>query len=151
MPLLKVFPKITRSLFLLLSLLTLLGCVIPASGGGKMQVEVDVFSGRPNPEWTLAPQEANEFVRLFRALPRYSGEASVKEGLGYRGLRITKPGETIEGYSEIEISNGLVVARQNSQFNQFADRDRSLERWAFQTGKGRLDETLYQQISKQMN
>lgn len=144
-------PRMAIGLFFSLTLLLLFGCFISASEGGKMQVEVDAFSGRPNPQWELTSQEADEFVGLFQALPQHGGEASVKEGLGYRGLRITKPGESDADYSEISISNGLVVARQSGQFKQFADQNRKLERWVFQTGKGRLDETLYQQISQQIN
>ncbi|NJP08080.1 MAG: hypothetical protein HC866_00235 [Leptolyngbyaceae cyanobacterium RU_5_1] len=114
-----------------------------------MQVELDVFSGRPNPQWELTSQEAKEFVSRLEALPQHQGKSSVNEGLGYRGLIVTKPNENIEGYNEILISNGLVVAKQNDQSKQFTDQNRRLERWLFQTGKGQLDEALYKQISQQ--
>ena len=73
----------------------------------------------------------------------------MKEGLGYRGLIVTEPNETIAGYNEILISNGLVVANQNRQSKQFTDQNRRLERWLFQTGRGHLDQALYEQISQQ--
>lgn len=114
-----------------------------------MQVEVDVYSGRPNPQWNLTSQQAKEFVSQFQGLPQHQGEGSVKEGLGYRGLIVTKQNETIEGYNEILISNGLVVAKQNRQSKQFTDQNRRLERWLFQTGRGHLDKALYEQISQQ--
>ena len=146
----KVNSGTITGLFFSLTLVTLLGCSIATPGGKKMQVEVDAFSGRPNPHWNLTPQEADEFVKLFQSLPQHKGEGSVKEGLGYRGLIVTKPGENIQGYNEILISQGLVVARRNSQSKQFTDKGRGLERWLFQTGRGRLDETLYQQIGNQI-
>jgi hypothetical protein len=146
---LKLFSGIATGLFFSLTPLTFLGCVMPNSGDGEMQVEVDVFSGRPNPQWNLTSQEADEFVALFRTLPQQPKAGTVSEGLGYRGLIVTKPGESIEGYNEILISNQIVVARQNSQSKQFVDRDRRLERWLFQTGVDQLDPTLYQQLSTQ--
>ena len=148
-PLLKSISGKATGLFLSLSFLALLGCVTPTLGGGSMQVELDAFSGRPNPHWDLTSQEAKELVSRFQALPQQQGKSSVDEGLGYRGLIVTKPNENIEGYNEIQISNGLVVAKQNSQSKQFTDHNRSLEKWLFQTGKGRLDEALYEQISQQ--
>jgi hypothetical protein len=127
-------------------LVALLGCAAP-EGDRKMQIEVDVFSGRPNPHWELTGQESNEFVQRFQSLPPSSGEGAVKEGLGYRGLIVSVPGKEIEGFQEILISNGVVVARWDNQSKQFVDRNRVLEKWLFQTGKGRLDNELYRQIS----
>jgi hypothetical protein len=127
-------------------LVALLGCVAP-EGDRKMQVEVDVFSGRLNPHWELTAQESNEFVQRFQSLSPSSGEGAVKEGLGYRGLIVSAPEKEIEGFQEILVSNGLVVARRDSQSQQFVDRNRVLEKWLFQTGKGRLDNELYRQIS----
>lgn len=132
----------------LIVLVALLGCA-PPKGDGNMQVEVDVYSGRPNPHWELTSQEAEELISRFRGLPRYQGARRVNEGLGYRGLIVTKPGNLIEGYHEILISNGLVITRQDRQSQQFTDQDRRLEKWVLQTGKGRLDQSLYEHINNQ--
>lgn len=116
-----------------------------------MQVEVDVYSGRPNPHWNLTPQEAEEFVSRFQGLPSSQGTETMNEGLGYRGLIVTKPGDRIEGYNEILISNGLVLARHDEQSQEFTDQNRKLEKWVLQTGKGWLDEALYEQISNHLH
>ena len=136
-------------LFLSVTFLALLGCVTPNSRVGIMQVELDVYSGRPNPQWNLTSQEATEFVKRFKALTRDQGASSAVEGLGYRGLIVTKFNENIEGYDQVALYNGLVVAKQNNQSKRFTDQNRKLERWLFQTGKGRLDQALYDQISQQ--
>lgn len=115
-----------------------------------MQVELDVFSGRPNPQWALTSQEADQFIKLLQALPQHQGEASTPEGLGYRGLIVTQPGETIDGYSQISIANSIVTVEHNGELEQLADKDRALEQWLFQTGKDELDATLYQQIGAQI-
>jgi hypothetical protein len=139
------------SLLSYLACVALLGCAAPTSGGGRMQVEVNVYSGRPNLQWDLTSQEAEEFVSQFQALPPYQGTESVNEGLGYRGLIVTKLNERIEGYSEIAISNGVVIAKQNGRSQPFMDPNRRLEKWLLQTGRGRLDEALYEHINQQLH
>lgn len=134
----------------LLALVTFFGCYASNTTEVKMQVELDAFSGRPNPYWDLTPQEANEFVRLFQALLPSKEEGSIKEGLGYRGLIVTNYTKNIEGYNKIVISNGVVIASKNKHSKQFTDQKRQLERWLFQTGKGRIDNELYIQISKRI-
>lgn len=141
-------PKRTVIYGFSLALVTFFGCYASNSTAVKMQVELDVFSGRPNPYWNLTPQETNEFVRLFQALPPNKEQGSIKEGLGYRGLIVTNNTKSLEDYNRIVISNGVVVASKNNHSKQFTDQKRRLERWLFQTGKGRIDNELYNQISK---
>ena len=57
-------------------------------------VELDVFSGRPNPRWQLSPREIRELVDRVTAdrsilLPRNANTG----GLGYRGFIIEHSGE----------------------------------------------------------
>lgn len=113
-----------------------------------MQVEVDMFSGRPNPHWELTVPESQEFARRFQSLSAQKGEGFVNEGLGYRGLIVRESGEEVEGEGEIVISQGLVVAKRQGKSQQFTDHNRALEKWLIQTGEGRLDDVLYHQISK---
>jgi hypothetical protein len=143
----KAIPKKIIGVTLLL-VVAIWGCSTTAIGDVPMQVELDVFSGRPNPYWNLTPQEANEFISLLQALPQTQAQGAVKEGLGYRGLIVTDPDQTIAGYDQIVISNGVVVARRDSQLRQFPDKERRLERWLFQTGRGRLDVELYRQVGQ---
>ncbi len=147
----KVVSRKALNLIVLLTFLVLFGCVISTSAGASMRVEVDVFSGRPNPSWDLTAHEAKEFVALFQALPEYQGEGSVRDGLGYRGLIVTQLCDPIEDYNEIVISYGVVVARRNRKSKQFTDKDRRLERWLFQIGRRHLDESLYKQIIQQLD
>lgn len=132
------------------AIVTILGCAVPTSGGEKMQVEVDVFSGRPNPQWTLTPPEAEQFIQQVQALPSEASGGVVKEGLGYRGLVVTKSDDRNENYTEISISNGLVITNKNGQLKRLVDQNRTLERWLFQTGRGHLENPLYQQIEQQI-
>lgn len=132
----------------LMFLVTLLGCSVTALGDKKMQVEVDMFSGRPNPHWELTVPESQDFAQRFQSLSTHRGEGVVNEGLGYRGLIVRERAEEVEGDRKIVISNGLVVARRNGKSKQFIDENRALEKWLIQTGEGRLDDELYHQISR---
>lgn len=53
-------------------------------------VELDVFSGRPNPSWTLTHTQGVRLRQLLRAardLPaRHKRGPAAEPGLGYRGL-----------------------------------------------------------------
>lgn len=137
-------------LFFSLIFFASIGCTAPTSGAESMEVELDIFSGRPNPRWDLTSQEAEEFANRFQSLPQHQG-GSILEGLGYRGLIVTKVDENIGEYEEIQISNGLVVARRNSQSQQFVDQNRKLEEWLLQTGREQLDEALYEQVIQQLH
>jgi hypothetical protein len=58
------------------------------------EIELDIFSGRPNPRWTLDAAESKEF--LTRLLDRTVPMAPItsREGLGYRGFICTATGNT---------------------------------------------------------
>jgi hypothetical protein len=115
----------------------------------RMQVEVDVYSGRPNPRWDLSRQQTEEFLKKLRALPKREGDGALKDGLGYRGLKVKSRQSSREGDTEIVISNGIVAARDESKSQQFTDQNRALERWLLQTGKGKLDDELYEYLREE--
>ena len=49
-----------------------------------MEIELDAFSGRPNPVWTLTDEEARELQALLAAATE--PVAAPSEALGYRGF-----------------------------------------------------------------
>jgi hypothetical protein len=133
-------------------LLTVAACAgvpIKGAGGKIMQVELDVFSGRPNPHWDLTPQEEQEFLKRLRSVPKGTGGASVRDRLGYRGLIVTAGGQAIDGFDEVVVSEGIVLGRRAGGVQVFTDKARSLERWLFSTGKGHIAPDLYGEISKE--
>jgi hypothetical protein len=94
-----------------------------------MRVQLDVFSGRPNPSWDLTPEEAAEFRRLFRTLPESGPVGAPPGGLGYRGIIVTETEDDVHGWDEIVVWKGLIWARRGDELRHFTDKDRSLERW----------------------
>jgi hypothetical protein len=74
-----------------------------------MTVELDVFSGRPNPQWTLTKQETARVEELLRDLPSEPG-ASKESGLGFRGFILS------DGKHRITVGGGFV------RFEEGADK-----------------------------
>src|SRR5262245_45223216 len=71
-----------------------------------VEVEVDIFSGMPNPRWTLSEAEAVTFLSKLSELP--NGEAkSRSDRLGYRGLNlVVKSAQSAE--TRIFVHDGVV-------------------------------------------
>ncbi|MCF3119126.1 MULTISPECIES: hypothetical protein [Streptomyces] len=92
-----------------------------------MDVEIDLYSGRPNPAFGLAPEAAHELMCRIAALPPAPAGAAPPQGLGYRGLRITgDPGADVV---EIVVAGGVVVVRdRNGAERVLQDAERALER-----------------------
>ena len=51
----------------------------------RVIVEIDVYSGRPNPTWVLRHKESVWILRQIRRLPSVDASTSVP-GLGFRGF-----------------------------------------------------------------
>lgn len=54
-----------------------------------MLVELDVFSGKPNPRWELDAPAAQALRQLLSRLKPSSRASAEPPGLGYRGFRIS--------------------------------------------------------------
>jgi len=116
------------------------------------RVEVDLYSGRPNPIWDLtaaATQSLLERCDALPSLPRTVAGAHSAEGLGYRGLKV----DVLRGgrIQRLSIGDGKVVIKvsRSPQWHQFRDPERQLERWLLQTGLEHLDPDLYRYLLDQ--
>jgi len=116
-------------------------------GDREMRVELDAYSGQPNPSWDLTPQQAEDLVQRLQALPEERGGGSVRDGLGYRGFIVTG-GADLSGFDEMVVSNGVVLGRRAGKTQKLADSGRELEKWLLHTGKGRVANDLYDDIAK---
>ena len=120
------------------------------TGVTPMQVEVDVYSGRPNPRWDLSPRQAEELREMVRKLPGREGESFRADNLGYRGLIVRAGGSGEGDYDELVIGSGVVVARGRGGAREFTDAGRATERWVLKTGEGRLEGDLYEYLSAEV-
>lgn len=95
------------------------------SAEGPVTVELDVFSGRPNPEWQLTGEEAAELRRRLSDLP----PADVKPPpprLGYRGFNVAGAGRISD---EVGIADGFVFSDRWSDRSAAYHDARQAELW----------------------
>jgi hypothetical protein len=59
--------------------------------GPQVEVELDVFSGRPNPRWTLSTDRVKELEERLQGLEQTEGREP--PGLGYRGFLLRGRGD----------------------------------------------------------
>ena len=79
--------------------------------GRDVRVRLRIFSGRPDPEWTLEPTAVDEVARRARAaLGAQRVPAPPEENLGYRGFEI-RGGRTLGLPDELVVFGGLMSDR----------------------------------------
>jgi hypothetical protein len=100
------------------------------------EMELDVFSGRPNPRWLLTSTEQRTLEEKLSDLPATTRTRVPAGKLGYRGFYIHDP------KLRIQIADGLiVVSRGDSAHKIFEDRhgaEQFLLTLAKQRGYGRV-------------
>lgn len=87
-------------------------------GVSDVQVELDIFSGRPNPRWRLN-REAATLEALHASLAKSTARAPDPPGLGYRGFHYVLGGARWTAFGGVIEGPKL----------RLADPDRSVERF----------------------
>ena len=105
------------------------------------EVELDIFSGVPNPTWDLDDAEADSFMKQLAALPR-AAPRQFSGKLGYRGFIV----QCTQGTDAwlVRLQNGIVHISQGAVTTYADDEQRLLERWLLNTGKPYLKAELFQ-------
>jgi len=91
------------------------------SDRSQVTVELDVFSGRPNPTWSLEQPERDVLLQLLRARNAEARARWEPPGLGYRGfvLHIASDGKV----EVVRVGGGTIEAGATVRI----DRDRAVE------------------------
>jgi hypothetical protein len=121
------------------------------TGGGKSmsaccEVELDIFSGMPNPTWTLTTADADTFLKQVDALPPTSAK-QLSGNLGYRGfiVQCTKGAEM----QIIRIQTGIVHISKGATVAYALDENRQLERWLLNTARRHLKNEVFQIVERE--
>ncbi|WP_031068787.1 hypothetical protein [Streptomyces sp. NRRL WC-3742] len=106
-----------------------------------MLVEVDLYSGRPNPRFVLAAAVEGELRHRIALLAPTGGTGPPEVGLGYRGLRT----------QEFLVFGGLVTVRgADGPVRWLRDPGRALERWLLDQGAGELDAEVLTTVRREL-
>lgn len=101
----------------------------------SIMVELDIFSGRPNPSWELSAEGVSELgVRMTNLTP--ASKSPVVGGLGYRGFVISNP-DKIEGLPiQIRVYNGTITTTEKELANYYEDKN-NIESWLLEQAQNR--------------
>jgi hypothetical protein len=101
-----------------------------ANKGMKISVQMDVFSGRPNPSWELSPSESGELLKQLSLLTEVDkNNAAFHDNLGYRGFIVSfqedgsskPPPNVYRVYKGFILMNGKVYSDRSNIEKQFLE------------------------------
>jgi hypothetical protein len=114
-----------------------------------MRVELDAFSGRPNPVWDLTDEQADEFHLRLSTLPPSDPKTPIWSGLGYRGL-VVRSSEDVGDFDEVRLFDEAVIVRKGHRLETFIDTGRRLEQTLFETARGHFDDSTFEFVQRQL-
>jgi hypothetical protein len=116
--------------------------VLAEPASAHTQVTLRIFSGRPDPTWTLTPAQDAELRQRLGAL-RPTAQAFDEMGrLGYAGFSLLLPPAQGQPEQYVQVWDGVVQLRTQSQATLLADEDRALERWLLDSAVGRVEDEI---------
>lgn len=113
-----------------------------------MDMELDLYSGRPNPEWCLGVDQVLELQRRLKAAAAFQVDpAAEPEGaLGYRGVKgvgmLAAGSDAAPRRWTITVGSGAIHLRADGEVLSFLDQGRQLERWLLQSARGQVEDDL---------
>jgi hypothetical protein len=105
-----------------------------------LHVEIDVYSGRPNPSFDLTGSEAAELFALLHNLPRTQSRPP-EGGLGYRGFVVSgETGLAPDLPARVRVFSGFILTEKESgiAYNDVHDAEGWLKIRARRAGHGNL-------------
>lgn len=120
----------------------------PVLNVSSAAVTLDVYSGRPNPIWSLSASMTAELVRRLGALTTSSADVADFDGLGYRAVQAELVGDP-KG-TVVIASRGVVTLDQAGERFRYADPGRQFELWLVNTGADHLPSDLLQYVTKEI-
>ena len=93
----------------------------------KISVELDIFSGRPNPSWELSSGEVSELARKMTGLIPASKPATANN-LGYRGFIVSNPDKIAGLPVKFHVFNGVLTVTEKGSTSYYNDVN-DIENW----------------------
>jgi hypothetical protein len=100
-----------------------------------------LYSGLPNPRWTVAPSSASEIAAAIKSMPALSRGSKAEGGLGYSGvtLEILTP---TQGVATWTIGRGVATL----EGRHFADVGRKVEKMILESGRPYINQEILSQL-----
>jgi hypothetical protein len=121
----------------------------PVISASNVVVTLDVFSGRPNPTWSLSEPTTVEFSRRLHALEASKVDAPEFDDLGYRAVGAQFQ-DQMKGVVVVKASRGLVTLDQAGQRFRYIDPGRQFELWLVNTGAGHVTPDVLQYVTREI-
>ena len=106
-----------------------------------VKVTLGVYSGQPDPVWSLTGEEAAGLERLLAMLPDGTDTPPVG-GLGYHGFTIERPRSTLIAYQ------GVVASPGEGPRTVKADPTRSVERYLLEIFRSQITAVEYAEVER---
>lgn len=105
--------------------------VVDVDAGTRVQVVLGLYSGVPDPAWSLTTEQANDLAAALAALTRVN-ESAPAGGLGYHGFTIVTSDRTLVAYA------GKVLSADSDPPYVLDDPDRTIERLLLDTSRAHV-------------
>jgi hypothetical protein len=99
-----------------------------------MIIEIDVFSGRPNPRWELSPAEGDELLARLQEQSLPPG-ASPPPRAGYRGFIVYRPDAQGHPIAWLRVGGGAITVLAGAGVGTYSDII-GLENWLVGLARG---------------
>lgn len=94
-----------------------------SSDQGKFVAGVSIFSGRPDPTWTVNESTARRLKTLWDSLEKHAGTVPQPLPLGYRGCFL----KDVDGKQEWHAYKGVVTLKAETGEETRSDESREFE------------------------
>ena len=119
--------------------LTLAGCqTAPDRPDYRATVELDIYSGRPNPSWALPDTLVAPLLREIEKLPTVAGQ-EMFEGLGYRGFSVNFSPKNGDSTFTLRVHRQLVRVQKAGAATFRIDPDRAVEKMLIESARAHVD------------
>jgi hypothetical protein len=105
-------------------------------------VTLDIFSGRPNPTWTLTKEQTILFLHKISEI-KPTNENIREKILGYRGFTVDQIANKDLTSKRFHIYNGAIKVLSNSSSYLLKDKDFQIEKWLLQTAYNHIDNSTF--------
>ena len=109
-------------------------------------VELSIFSGRPNPTWSLTPEQADDLKSRVLGLPILPQPGAAGDGLGYRGFIVTYEASDSQTRERLVVFRDQVILDAGGIVSGRADPRREIENWLVRTAEGCVETTVLEHL-----